>query len=130
MKRLNNPDSAPVSPSFPWMIGNTLSNVLRNSIILSIFLMFPLCQLLFVNRDKSSLKIYQLWFNMPTDVTLNMDLSMFSRIVLADIQDILCSYELPPNNINIFFKFVTSWLIILSKYVKYVIFKEIEEMIL
>jgi len=37
------------------------------------------------------------------EVTLNLDLSIFFKMVLADLHDIACSYESPPNKINIFF---------------------------
>ena len=36
LNKLNSPDNAPVSPSLPWIIGNTLSNCFRNRI------MFPI----------------------------------------------------------------------------------------
>ncbi len=42
--RLNNPWRLPFSNGFPWIIGNTLSNDFKNSIILSILLILPLIQ--------------------------------------------------------------------------------------
>ena len=106
--KLNNPDNAPFSPPLPWMIGNILSNVLINSIILSTLVIFPFNHVLFNNNSNLSLKIYQFVLYIPTAVTSNFFLSIFSKIVLADLHDTSCSKESPQNNTYTFFIFVTS----------------------
>ena len=84
LNRLNNPDRSPVSPLFPCIIGNILSNVFINSMMLSIFVMFPSNHLFCVNSSTLSLNIYQLFLYIPMGVTLNFVLSILYQLKIVN----------------------------------------------
>ena len=103
LNKLNIPWILPFSSGLPWMTGKTLSNCFRNSMILVIFSMFLFCQDSSIRLISSRYRYQLFWWSIPTAVILYKDLSIWVRMVLADLHEMACSWEFPPNKIKTFF---------------------------